>query len=97
VTITPHVRAHREILRDGQVLENVTALGTARDPGGEDVGRLTSLDLAAVEEDAALRRGQEPRDGAQGRRLAGAIGTDDADQLAGPDLEVDPAQRRDRP
>src|ERR1700733_1525418 len=46
----------------------------------------------APERDGASSRPEEPADRAQERRLAGAVGADDADDLAGVKLKTDPMQ-----
>src|SRR5213075_2529286 len=51
----------------------------------------------ALEDDPALARGVEPVDRPQGRRLAGAVGPDQGDNLALVDLQRDSLQRVDRP
>jgi len=50
---------------------------------------------AAVEGDRAARGPQQAGDRAQGGRLAGAVGTDERDDLPGLDVQVDPVQRLD--
>ena len=56
----------------------------AREEVGRDAG-----DIGAVEADAPRLRRQEPGDGAHGRRLAAAGGTEQGDELAPADGEVE--------
>src|SRR2546425_12970062 len=68
---------------------------TVGDADLENVGRLLPLDLAAVEDDPPGGGAQEARDGPQRRRLSGAVGADETDQLTLADLEVETAKRGD--
>src|SRR5262249_48623854 len=51
-------------------------------------------DVAPLEEDGARRRLHEARQAVHQRGLAGAVGSDDAQDLAAPEAQVDAAQRR---
>ena len=70
--------------------------------GGDDAGevgrprpaRVLSADLDASLEPAAVEMRDEPRQGAHERRLAGAGGAEDGDDLPGIELERDVQQRR---
>ena len=54
-----------------------------RDTAAHDVGGVAMADRLAVEDDARGWPGEQPGDGLQERRLAGAVGADDGDRLAG--------------
>jgi hypothetical protein len=95
--IPPHVGAHLQILVDGEIRKHPAALRAVRDTELEDFGGLMSVNVAAREDDAALSGAQQPRDRPQGGRLAGAVGAEEADELAFLDLEIQAAQGRDRP
>ena len=60
-----------------------------------DLVRRQAGDVAAVEHDAALARARIAEDGHHQRRLAGAIGADQGDDLAGMDVEIDAFERDD--
>jgi hypothetical protein len=60
-----------------------------RDPEPEDLGRMPACDVVPLQLDPALARSQQAADRAQHRRLAGAVGADDAADRAGPELDVD--------
>src|SRR6266566_4253779 len=53
-------------------------------------------DVASLEADATAARVVQAVDGAQGRRLAGAVRADQRDDLALPDVDRDALQRLDR-
>ena len=71
------------------------------EPAGEDLLRRQRPDVCAVEPKRAARAESTRGDGAQQRRLAGAVAADEGDDLAGCDLEARPrtapARRRSRP
>ena len=77
-----------EVVLDREVVEQLQRLPGAAEPeplalvGGE------VLDVAAVEADPARRR-DEPGEAVDERRLAGPVGTDQPDDLAFLDVEVD--------
>ena len=80
------VRAHLEILEHGQVREDAAPLGRHRDAARDERVRGHAGDVLAVEH----RRGplcgvEQAGDRAQRRRLAGAVGADQRDDLAGVD------------
>src|SRR3954453_18667286 len=89
-------RAHLEVLEDRHPREDAPPLGRLGDPDlGDRVAR-QALDVAAVEDDPPGPRRDDARDGPQRRRLAGAVGADQRDDLALVDLERDALQRLDR-
>ena len=57
------------------------------------LGRIPA-EIGALEENPASERVDDARDGAQRRRLAGAVGAEQRDDLAGVDVEVEVAQHR---
>jgi hypothetical protein len=58
-----------------------------------DVGGSGARDVAALEGDAAARRGEEVREQIEARRLAGPVGADERVDRAAPDAEGDVAHR----
>ena len=74
---------------DGAVLED----DAAGAPGGERVGR----DVGAGDARAPARGRDRGREHADGRRLAGAVGPEQSERLAGRDLEVDALHGLDSP
>ena len=90
------VRAHAEVLPDGQLREEAAALGNVRDAGARDRVRLAARDRLAVEDDLA-GLAHDSRDRAQRRRLAGAVGAEQRDDLAFLHRQRDAVQGLDRP
>ena len=77
----------RKIFNHREIGKHFVALGHERDAKAGDFVRLTVLDTLAVECDAAIRHpgivdAKEARDRAQRRRFAGAIGSEDGNDLA---------------
>ena len=70
-------------------------LGHERQPGAHEAGRLVPGDVDAVEQDPPGRRAEQPGDRAEQRRLAGAVGSDEGDELARADVERDAVERDD--
>ena len=60
-----------------------------------DLERAQAFDRTAVQQDRAARRPRRAEQGAQQRRLAGPVGTEEGDDLALGDVEVDVVQHRD--
>ena len=81
-----------QVLEHGEVGIEGEGLEHHRDP---PVGRRDPRDLLAVEHDPPGVRGLEPADGAQGRRLAGRARAEQAEELPGPHVEVDPVEGDD--
>src|SRR5207302_9752018 len=79
-TVTPRVRAETEVLVDAQVDERAPALGDMRDTGTRCRLRPAG-EWLPVEVDRPLP-GNRSGDGAQHRRLAGAVRTQHRDDLA---------------
>ena len=71
-----------------------TALGHVADAAADLGGVARQVD--ARDPGVARRRADERREHAQRRRLAGAVGAEEAEDLAGADLEVDAAHGLDR-
>src|SRR6058998_1449062 len=93
-TVAPNVRAHLEVLPDGEVGEDATSLGTVGDAGREDVRGLGAVDRAPVEHDAPARGGEQAGNRAQRGRLAGAVGADHADEFAGVHDQIEAPEDR---
>ena len=81
-----HVVVHREKGKEPPALEHMRD-SQARAPVGRQ-----AIDALPLEGDRARARPQEPRDRIHQRRLAGAVRSQEAHQLAGRDLEVDPLE-----
>src|SRR5436309_2632030 len=77
----------------GPVVEDNHAAGDAEDG---DVGRREVRPVSAVENDPSLVGVVEPADHVEQRRLAGAVWTDDGEDLAAADLDAHLAQRDER-
>ena len=78
---------HRHVGQDAQVLERPADAET-----GDAVGPHAD-DGAALETDFSLGRRDEAADQVEQRRLAGAVGPDQADQLVGVDMAGDGIDR----
>jgi len=63
--------------------------------GLRDVARALPREVLAGENHRPRHPAQEARDGAQQRRLAGAVGTEQRDDLTGADGEIDAVQHAD--
>ena len=80
-----------------QVLDEVELLVDRRHADGHRRARLADRQRLAVDEDLALGRRDHARDALDQRRLAGAVGTEQAVHLAGAHVEVDARRARARP
>ena len=87
--------AEEDRLGDGQVLDEVELLVDRRDAARQRAGRVAGRQRLAREEDLAGGRLDGTGDALDQRRLAGAVGAEQAVDLAGPDVEVDALQRLD--
>jgi len=86
-------RAHLQVLHDRHAHEDAAAFRRLRDlEPGDLVGR-ELRDIASGKRDRALARARIPADRHHQRRLAGAVGADQRDDLAVSDFHVDAAQR----
>ena len=87
-----HVGEHRHVREEVERLEDDS------DPAADRIDvDVTSRDLVPADDDPARLHGLEQVDAAEQRRLAGARGADQADDLVLVDLEVDPAQHLELP
>src|SRR5690606_29039339 len=90
--------AHLEVLLDGQAREDVVGLRDVADAAGDQLVRLHVGDVLALQRHLAAADVDQPEHGLEQGRLAGAVGADDADQLAlghvqvGAVEDVDPRQ-----
>src|SRR5439155_16181853 len=87
------VTAEHEVVGNGHMREELDALEDARDPEPRDLVRPQSPQIAALE---THRAGPRPIDAVQAvedRRLAGAVRTDDREQLAVVRVERDAVER----
>ena len=89
-SIAARVRAHVEVLADGHAREEPASLGRVTHAEPRNVGRPACPRCSCRNSCTSPARGRdEPADGAQRRRLAGAVAADERDDLALADLEAD--------
>src|SRR5262249_31663919 len=86
-----------QVLRDGQLGEDATSFGYERDPAARDRLGLPAGDGRAVQDDVAVPDPDQPRDRMEGRRLAGAVRPDPADDLGRRYGQGEQPGRRDGP
>ena len=86
-------RADDDVVEQGQARESSHDLEGAPDSRPADCERRLADELAAVELDAAGTGDDEAVERVEERRLAGAVGSDDAEDLALADLERNLLQR----
>ena len=92
LAVAPRMRAHLEVLGDGHALEDGAALGNLAYAHGHHFVRRQPGDLAVLERDASGAGADQPRDGLEQSRLAGAVGADQGDDLALVDRQLDAAK-----
>ena len=85
-----HDFEHREAERDGIFLAD-------RRDRAREFAALDRIERTAEEFDASRRRRDRSAEHLQQRRLAGAVGTDDREHLAGLHFDRDAVQHRARP
>src|SRR5881409_1872735 len=93
--VGPRVRPHLEVLEDGQLREELAALGNVRDPEAHDFLGGQALDPAPPEADRSARGSGEPGDALEGRGLARSVGAEQGDDGAFEHLERDALERLD--
>ena len=81
-----------QVVLDGQTREHALAAWHLDDTLCRNLLRRRVGRVAAVEDDRPTRRGREPGDGAQQRRLARTVRAEQRDDLALVDLDVDAEQ-----
>src|SRR4029079_7018559 len=81
--------ADRDILQHGHVGYQLDVLEGPGNAELDDFLRWRVIDLGAEHGDRAAARGQDAGNEVEGRALAGAVGTDQGDDLARPDIERD--------
>ena len=87
--------AHCQVLFHTHFCKYLTAFGHQGNAAPHDLmGRQTGQ-FFAIKKDAALGRLEQPADGLQHGRFAGAVGADQADDLPGFDLQRDVVQGAD--
>src|SRR5439155_8287861 len=86
-----------QVLADRKASEDAPVLRDEGDPSAKDRVRRKPDQRAAVERDRAGRRPQHARYRPERRRLAGAVVTDEPDELALLDLERQTLHGRDAP
>src|SRR3546814_4598799 len=84
--------AHLQVLLDGHFAEHVVDLGHVADAAAHDAVRRPAGYVPVVEADLPAAQSEQPEDGLQRSRLAGAVRPDDADDLAPADAEADAVQ-----
>ena len=82
------VAAHLEVLLDGEPGEHVVVLRHVADAEPDEPVGLGRGDVGAPQGDRPAAHRHEAEERLEQRGLAGAVGPDDADQLAGVELEV---------
>ncbi len=85
----PRVEAHHHVLENSHLLEEPDALERAADAPRGDHVRAQADHGPAVDEDLAFLRLLHARDAVEQRRLAAAVGADDAEDLASVHVERD--------
>ncbi|MNT64968.1 hypothetical protein D3C72_2029150 [compost metagenome] len=85
----PVVRGGYEILAHGQVGKDVAALGHQPDAALRHLVGGQPADVEAVEGDGAAGGGVQAHHRLHGGGLAHAIASQQGDELAGPDIQVD--------
>ena len=81
--------ADRDVLQHGHVGHQLDVLEGSGDAELDDLLRRRVVDLVAEHGDRAAGRCQHAGDQVEGRALAGAVGADQGDDLAGLDVERD--------
>ena len=81
-----------QVLEDAQVRKDLSAFGHQGDAGARHPVRRHPGDRPAGEGDLAGARPEQAHDRPHERRLAHAVAAQDADDLAGPDRQVDSEQ-----
>src|SRR5207253_6698082 len=93
VSVLRRKRADDDVVEQGKARESPHDLEGAPDSCSADCERRLADELAAVELDAAGTGDDEAVERVEERRLAGAVGSDDAEDLALADLERNLLQR----
>src|SRR5262249_27951831 len=93
--VRARANADHDVLQHGQRREQRVILERPTDAQRGNVVRPEAEDRAAGQEDRALARSIEPADAVEEGRLAGAVRTDQADDLAFADVEGDAIERDD--
>ena len=88
----PLARAEHEVLLDREIGEHRHRLRRVADAESRDVARRERLERRVPERDAPLRGAPQPHDGAQRRRLAGAVAAEQHRRPAARRVEVDALQ-----
>jgi acyl-CoA thioesterase-1 len=99
VGVAKQLERQEDVLLRGEIAEQLERLEHESDLVPSHEGQPTFgqiVDAFAIEADRASSRPVEPRHQREQRRLAAAGWADDGDELALPDLEVDPVEDRQR-
>src|SRR5262249_33284358 len=89
----PRGASHLDGLGHAQALERARDLERAREPPPDDRVGAQAGDCLTIERHASLVRASEAGDDVEERCLAGAVRTDDEQQLPARDLEADAVER----
>jgi hypothetical protein len=96
LAVAAQIGAEPQVLEHGHGAEDLPPLGAMGEPRGDDPGRREPGEVMALvvdlERDAPGARPQVPGNGEQRRRLAGAVGTQQRDDLARLDAQADVVQ-----
>src|SRR5262249_45646590 len=89
----PHLRRDEDVLARGQAAEGLEPLERAPDAESGPLVRLATGDVAAVELHVPCARRLQAGDHVEERRLAGAVGADEARDVSGLDVDGQVAER----
>ena len=81
-----------QVVADGEGGEHAPAARHHHDATRRDLVGGKASELLASEHDRSRRRRQQPRDALEQRRLSGAVGSEEGDDLALVDLQVEPEE-----
>ena len=81
--------AQEQVFLDGEVGEDVTALGNLDETPADALRRRVGGDVVRLEEHLSAARGHEARDDPEQRALSGVVRAEDRHALARRDREVD--------
>ena len=87
----------QQVLVNGEIAEQLHVLKCATETDPHSLVRQKVRDLFFLKQDAAVIGLQEATDYVEERALTGAVGSQDADDLAGFDRDVDLVERSDSP
>ena len=95
--VAAHERAEGEVLVDGQIRENAATFRAVAHTQPDDLVGLEAGDRLAIEQHLSGRGPDHAGNGAERRRLARAVATDERQDLPLLDRQIDPVQGLDGP